>query len=69
MTGNSHFDQSHFDALNQTTNFNVAESNNSLLTMQMHQNIHPHPHASHYHVQHNGNHVYYNWQVSNSLKL
>ncbi|XP_031631338.1 dendritic arbor reduction protein 1 [Contarinia nasturtii] len=61
-TSNSHFEQSHFETLNQSTNFNVAESNNSLLTMPMHQNMHPHTHTPHYHVQHNGNHVYYNWQ-------
>lgn len=64
-TSNSHFEQSHFDnTLNQSTNFNVSESNNSLMAMPMHQNMHPHTHTPHYHVQHNGNHVYYNWQVS-----
>ncbi|XP_055324472.1 dendritic arbor reduction protein 1 [Sitodiplosis mosellana] len=62
-TSNSHFEQSHFDnTLNQNANFNVAESNNSLLAMPMHQNMHQHTHTPHYHVQHNGNHVYYNWQ-------
>lgn len=35
--------------------------------MQMHQNMHPHAHTPHYHAQHNGNHVYYNFQVSTSL--
>lgn len=68
-TANSQFEQNHFDTLNQSTNFNVADTNNSLLTMPMHQNMHQHTHAPHYHAQHNGNHVYYNWQVGNIVFL
>lgn len=65
MSSGGHFEQSHFDGMNQTTNFNINDTNNGLLSMQMHQNIHSHAHPhSHYHPQHNGNHMYYNWQVS-----
>lgn len=70
MSSGGHFEQCHFDGMNQTANFNVNDTNNGLLTMQMHsQNtVHSHSHSHshthpHYHAQHNGNHMYYNWQV------
>lgn len=56
---NCHFEQSHFGALNTAMNYNFIEPSSSILTMQMHPNIN-----SNTYMQHAGNHLYYNWQVS-----